>query len=242
MNDYNINTKKKLAILISILVIFITIPIILYLFRPSKYGASIDIKGYDKYISDLPQDRRDSLNSSLYNIVKLNQKDNKKININDAYIRDKESTIKNYDKTTMITSGTFIVDISSIKQSYLMYYEWSNEIDAEFSGYTALAKCLDIDELKYGDFDCKDINTMQKEQRDPILDYLPYQTFNYIVTASYDSEDKVVLNVNIYLSSSDAKDENRDAIIDGYKADFMSWMTSIGYNIEDYTINYIVNG
>lgn len=242
MNNYNINTKKKVIILVLVLIIFITIPILLYLFRPSKYGAGIDIKGYDKYISDLPQDRRDSLNSSLYNIVKLNLPNNKKISVNDAYIRDKKTTTKFYDKTTMITSGTFIVDIASLKQSYSMYYEWSNEIDADFSGYTALAKCLDIDELKYGDFNCKDINSIYKEKRDPILNYLPYQTFNYIVTASYDSEDKVILDVNIYLSSSDAKDENRDAIIDGYKADFVSWMTSIGYSIEDYTINYIVNG
>lgn len=240
MNNYGIDNKKKIFILI-IISAFVVVPVALYLLQPNSYGAGIDIKGYSKYINDLPRDSKDSLNTTLYNIVKMNLPDNTDINVKDAYIRDKASTTKEYNKTTKLTSGSFIVDIASLKQSYMMYYEWSNETNAEYSGYPVTAKCLPVDKLKYGDFNCKDMFSILKEARDPIMDYLPHETANYKVTASYDNNERIMLDVDIRLSELDVSNNGRENSIARYKADFAYWMTWIGYNIENYTVNYTAN-
>lgn len=241
MNGYGVDNKKKIIIL-TIAAIFIIIPVTLSLLNNTNgYGVGIEIKGYSKYINDLPQDSKNSLNSTLYNVVKMNLPDNTDINVKDAYIRDKASTTKEYDEATKITSGNFIVDIASLKQSYLMYYEWSNDDDAQYSGYPVTARCLSTDKLKYGDFKCKDMFSILEDARDPIMDYLPHETTNYKVTASYDSDEKIMLDVNIILSASDLINNGREDAINKYKADFAYWMTWIGYDIEDYTVNYTAN-
>lgn len=240
MNDYSISNKKKLLIVL-ILVALIIIPVIVYLLTPSNYGKGIKIQGYSKYIKDLPKDSRDSLSSTLYNVVKMNLPDNTPIEATDAVIRGKDSTIRSYSGTTKVTSGSFIVDIASLKQSYLMHYEWSDDDSAIYSGYPVTASCLPVSKLKYGDFSCKDMFSVMKAARDPIMDYLPHETANYKVTASYDDSGKIMLDVSITLSSLDTSNNGREDAVKRYKADFAYWIMWIGFNIDNYKINYTAN-
>lgn len=217
---------------------------LLFLFVPgNKYGNGIGVNNYDKYASNLPVDRRDSINATLYKIIKDNSK-NGNININDAAIR-KDSAEYIYNKTTNINSGSFIIDIPSIKQSYLISYEWSSdENNSNLSGYSATATCLSTDKLIYGDFNCKDnfSNSKNNIDRDPILNYLPYSTFNYTITASINSQNKADLNVGMVLYSSDTRDGNRDNSINKYKTEIINWIKSKSLNPDNYLINYSING
>jgi hypothetical protein len=236
-------SPKQKIIIISLGFIFISILLLLFLFKPDKkYGDEININNYDKYISNLPADRRSAINSNLYKIIKNNSKTGDPT-AKDATIRDK-SVKYNYDKSTDINYGSFIVDIKNIKQSYLISYEWStDENNINLSGYTVMAECLESSKLIYGDFDCKDdfTNSNIKNDRNPILDYLPYSTFNYTITANINNDNKIDLNVDIILYSSDTRDGNRDISINKYMAEVVDWIKSKNLDPANYNINYYIN-
>lgn len=242
MRIRELETKQKI-IIISIGFIFIALFLLLLFINPgNKYGEGISVNNYDKYISNLPADRRNALNSSLYIITKNNLKTDD-INIKDASIRE-DSVEYNYDKSTNINSGSFIVDMQSVKQSYFMTYEWSSDANnANFSGYTATSACLPASDLIYGAFDCIDgfANSKSNAESDPILIHLPYSTFNYTVTADINANNKADLNVNMVLYTSDTRDGNRDNSINKYKTEITNWITSIGLSPADYLINYSIN-
>lgn len=235
-----LNTKQKIIIILSGLIFIALFVLLFFITKPdNKYGDGISINNYDKYASNLPVDRRNAINSTLYKTVKNNLKSDN-LDIKGATIREGTAEY-NYDKPTDINSGSFIVDIQSIKQSYLISYEWSsNENNVNLSGYTATAACLPADKLIYGDFDCKDI--FSSPDSDPILDYLPHSTFNYAITANVGNNNKVDLNVDIILYSSDTRDGNRDNSINRYKSEIMDWIKLKKLNPDDYLINYTING
>lgn len=231
---------QKITIVSAIILSVILIMLFLFMKPNNKYGKEVGINNYDKYISNLPTDRRDSINSTLYNIIKSNLKSGDP-SVKDATIR-KDSVINNYDSTTNINSGTFIVDIPSIKQSYSIYFEWSTDVNnVNLSGYTAAASCLPADKLIYGDFGCIDDFTKTNTGSLIILDYLPYSTFNYTITARINDSNKVDLNVDMVLYSADTHDGNRDNSINKYKTEIIDWIKSKNLNPVDYVINYNIN-
>jgi hypothetical protein len=238
--------SKKQKIIIALIVITLIGLLVLsyFLTRPvSVYGSGISVSGYDKYISNLPADRRDSINTALYKIVKDNS-NNSNVAVKDASIRSGSVTY-NYDKTTNVNSGSFIVDMQSIKQSYLITYEWSTDSNnPDLSGYSSTASCLPIDKLMYGDFSCQDSfsSSDNTKNRDPILDLMPYSTFNYVVTANTNDPNKVELDANIILYSADTRDGNRDKSITNYETEITDWIKSKGLNPTDYLINYTISG
>lgn len=242
MKIRELETKQKIFI-ISVILLFITIFILLLFINPSnKYGDGITINNYDKYISNLPTDKKNSINSTLYKIVKNNLKSDK-LSVNDASIRG-DSVKYNYDKSTNINSGSFIVDMQSIKQSYFITYKWSpTDNNVNLSGYTATAACLSSDKLIYGDFTCIDdfYNSKSYINRDPILDYLPYSTFNYTVTATINKDNKADLDVNIILYLSDTRDGNRENSINKYKTEITDWIKLINLIPDNYLINYTIS-
>lgn len=235
--------RKQKIIIISVVLVFIALFGLLFFFQPNNnYGKGIAINNYDKYVSNLPADSRNSINTAIYKIVKNNLKTSD-INVSDATIR-KGSATYNYNASTNVNSGSFIVDMQTIKQSYLISYEWSSDdTNVNLSGYTSAASCLPANELIYGDFNCVDSfsNSITNINRDPILDHLPYSTFNYTVTASMNAQNKVDLNVSMILYSSDTRDGNRDNSINKYKVEIVDWIQSIGLNPANYLINYSIN-
>lgn len=231
--------KKQKIIIISTVIIFVIIFILLFFIQPTnKYSDEISIKNYDKYISNLPKDKRDSINNSLYKIVKNNLNSNN-LNVNDANIREGSNNY-NYNEALNINSGSFMVDMQSIKQSYLVSYEWSSDTKNDnLSGYTTSITCLSSDKLIYGDFNCKDDSSLNTN-RDPILNYLPYSRFNYVVTATMDNY-KANLNVDIFLFLSDTENGERENSINKYKTEVIDWIKSINLNPDNYLIKYTIN-
>ncbi|MFZ2992017.1 MAG: hypothetical protein WA087_04135 [Candidatus Saccharimonadales bacterium] len=210
--------------------------------KNDKYGNEIVINNYNEHVSDLPQDRKDALNSTLYNIVKNNLgSDN--FDVNDATIRDGSAKNK-YDEPTDINSGSFIVDMPSIKQSYLMTYKWtSKKNSSNLGGYTATAECLTPNKLAYGEFNCEDDFSKSKNntERNPIMKHLPYSTFNYVISANTDKKGEVTLDVEIILYSADTRDGEREESIKKYKKEVEKWVESTGLDSNNYPINYKIS-
>lgn len=234
--------KKTIIITVSLFLIIIIIIFAGYIINSrNTYGEEVKINNYDKYINILPNDRKNAINNSLYNIIKNNlNSDN--INIQDAIIRD-GSVTTDYNKSTSIYAGSFIVDIPSIKQSYSVTYEWSSiENNINLSGYSATVSCLSSDKLIYSDFNCKDdfINT-DKTSNEILLDSLPYSTFNYTITANIEKDNKIKLNIDMILYSSDTQNNERDNSVNKYKTEIINWIKSKNLNPDDFIINYIIN-
>ncbi len=205
----------------------------------TEYGDEIRINAYDTYIPNLPAFVRDALNQSLYANVRTNLKSSN-FNVGDANIRD--GSVKYEFDEIKTHSGSFIVDMQSIKQSYEMSYKWSQDKNKNILGVYTATKCLPSSKLLFGDFDCKDYLTdsTNETKPNPILDYLPYSTFNYSITANDDSN-KIGLNVDIFLYSADTRDGGKEESIKKYKSEVIDWIKLKKLNPDDYSINYNIN-
>ena len=236
------SARKKVMIIISIVFFLVVVIIVAYVKSiENPFGNYIKIQNYGKYISDLPREKKHFLNSSLYGLVKMNTVGDKKIKVDDAFIREGSVNV-GYDKDIDIHHGSFIVDMESIKQSYGLDFEWSSKANnSDFMNTGPPSNCLPIEDLKYGDFGCRDAVTEMEKDIDPIIEHLPYSTFHHYVTANVGDDGKTGLDVIIYLISSETIEENRQPAIDRYKAEIIEWIKSINLNPDDYIINYQIN-
>ncbi len=233
--------KKQIAIGLCILIILVVGIVAYTSIKSNPYGDSISINGYEKNITDLPKDRQRALNSSLYFVVEMNLPEGSKIKVNDANIRE-NSSIANFDTSKNLHSGSFIVDIASLKQSYEMSYKWSGQKNNPYlSGYTALTRCIEDESKKvYKDFVCTDPFLVAEKNIDPIIGFLPYSTDHYIVTYTSTASGKGMLNAKIYLFNSDTMGGNRGASISKYKDEIINWIASKNIDPKSYIINYII--
>jgi hypothetical protein len=232
--------KKPIIVAVIIFTLFVILPIIITVLTSGQINNQIIIGNYDKYVKSLPQDRRTAINEALYNIVKSSPASKKADVVKDAVIREGSYT-ESYNKSSNIYSSTFIVDIASIKQSYKVIFSWSKNANTVLNGDVLRFDCLPKDQLKYGDFKCNEILNIPTISSDPILQYLPYSTFNYKITIASTADKKIRLNIRIYLYSSDISNGNSDQAIDQYKKESTAWIQSKGLNINNYSIDYIIN-
>lgn len=235
-------TKKQLVIIITTVIIMVGL-VALGLFgiirdlTKNPYGDSTTIGNYSQKITTLPDDYRDLFTATLYDMIKLNYSGDKPIpSINDALIRDDSN--KETVSTKGRHAGSFIVDIASIEQSYLVQYEYSsNPSDAFMSGYPILISCLDEDQLTYKPFACKEMYSDGFETFDPIFDIVPYATLNYQIDASKGADNTTALTIELYLTEADK--DNKESVVATYKNEALMWLRSKGFDPSDYKITYL---
>lgn len=234
------NTKKTINPILLMIgfvggaVIIILIYILAQVLRTNPYGDEIRIDNFGSYFADVPQETKDTLFASLYGVVKENLAEEATIPSNGALIRGGSATYE-YNETTNVHQGRFIVDISAVKQSYGGYFEWSNNEDNIYlSGYASMYSCLKDSELIYGDFGCKNMFTDMVTTEYPILEDLPlkveYYANNYSEYTSYyltfeKLDDGICLVIEDYSGGNYEKALNK--------------IRELGYNPDDYEINYL---
>jgi hypothetical protein len=233
--------KKKTVILIgfvvfTLLLIGLGLLAINSALNKNPYGEVVDIKGYDQKITDLPVEYRQLFFSVLHTMVDLNYSGSENVDgISDAVIR--EGSNKETVSTDTDHAGSFIVDIPSIKQSYLAQYEYTSDVTSDFqSGYPVLLSCLDPEELIFGDFDCKEMYSQGFAEPDPILSVLPYENLSYRIRAVVDSSNTTSLVVDVFISN--ANEGNETALIEEAKKEVPLWLSSKNFNVDDYTVTY----
>jgi hypothetical protein len=160
---------------ISGIVIFLLACVSIYVFVDNR-SESITVNNYNTYVKDLPLEHRSSINNALYLAVKLNLVDGEKIIKSPASIR-KDTITNAYDEDRDVHSGSFIVDLKEIRQSYEVTYDWSEDKNnPNISGYPTTVKCLSNDEaILYKDFICKDGS---ESSGLPLENQLPYTDIN----------------------------------------------------------------
>lgn len=209
------------------------------LHKPS-YSQGVAITNYDKKIKNLPDDRKQSIEAALSNTIKLNLPNGTAMpNIDDATIRDGSEQQTELVKNTRY-KGSFIVDIASIKQSYRVQYAYSSDPNDSFAiGYPVNVTCLSINELKYGDFQCKSVVSEESKGIDPIISQLPHTTLSYNLRASTTSG-SLILYADLDIASVDLKGDlaSKQRAVALYKKEVTDWIAQQGLDPSKYTIKY----
>ena len=142
------------------------------LLRGNPYGKEIRIDNLSSVYADMPQNQKDRIFNGLYEVVKLNVPEGYEIPDSGAVVRNGTAE-QEYDKKTNINTGSFIVDIASIKQSYNVWFEWSsNENNPYLGGYTVVVTCLPKNLQLYDSWACKSLFGSEPEWENSYqLDY-----------------------------------------------------------------------
>lgn len=229
------STPRQKLLWVCIALVFIGLTIGTFvLLRPNK---KVTIGGLDGV--NAPADRKEALMGTLYNVLNENLP-GKNLKVGDAVIRDK-SYIDNYDSLTDLHHASFIVDIESIKQSYIAYYEWSdNAENPNLSGYPVTIDCLPKNLLKYGDFGCMPFGTStDTPAADVITRYLPYHVESKFEITSAATEDsgKTKLTVEAYMPGGMA--EMPPELLAQYSAEINAWIKSKELDETKYSLDFV---
>ncbi len=236
-------TKKNIIITSVILVIICTLLFVWFIVDRTRnsYGQFITINNYDELIDNLPKERKDFLQSSLYNTVKTNISNEDSLNnIRDAEIRTK-SVVQSYDKESGGSySGRFIIDIASIEQTYIVEYKHLiDPVNQSVADEYMNLSCPRDDDIIFENQICKEILSSEvgDNKGDPVLRYIPHSTLNYSAEQDYSIEesDNIGIRLTIFLSNIDIK-TGREAAIDKYIEDFSLYLEEKGLNPDEYFI------
>jgi hypothetical protein len=246
MNLSHLTPRQKIIIITVIFLTFIiTASVFVYVSNNTgnRYGDGFQITGIDKISPNLPRERYEALSAALHLMVQKNNKPDDASRVSDASVRP-DSIEYTYDTENDVHSGSFIIDVQSLKQSYFASYQWSPNTtnNIGLSGYTANVACLAKDKLIYGDFQCIDdfANSPLLELRDPIIDLLPHTTYNYIITANSQIKGEVELDVKIILYAYDTRNSTEQQAVQKYKEEINNWLLSNNLKPSDYKMNYTV--
>ena len=243
-----ISRKKAFAFVAVVAVLTILVIVIGTLVTErdtNRFGRFIKIQNYNDEVKNLSPEMRESMESYLYTVVKMNVVSGfEPGEIKDAVVRA-GSTEQSYNARTSVYSGSFIIDIESVKQSYRASYEYLRDKSmrdiANISGNPVAITCLAKDKLKFGVFSCKDIVGEQASGFDDILKFLPYQNFSYKITPnSVENEGKLTLEVELTIPQSDlvGPESSKREVVAMYKKQVLDWVASKGVDASQYEYKF----
>lgn len=244
MFDKSFDRKKTTLLVVSIvgffLIVGLVISIIVINLNRSSYGDGVTIQNFDKLVKNLPKERKDAIFASLHLIVSKNTEQVKPApQVKDAVIREGS------EEQTAVTpgkhfTGNFIVDIKSLGQSYSFQYSYSTDPNDGFEGgYSIIVRCPTVDELIYGDFNCKNLDSFTEGEVDPIIFLVPYSSLDFEIRAAASPGAKTVLTIKLFLTEADRR-TGQDAAIERYKQGALTWIRNQGLDPNNYTIEYTV--
>ena len=219
---------------LSILVIGVVLIVALVnIFHKNPYGEGIEISNFKKYYSNVPEDTRDSVYNTLYNIVSSNLPDGSTLP-KSGKIRN-DSLSSTYDQFSNIYNDTFIVDLEEIQQSYQIRMKWSpRKNNPELSGgYPIIATCVTKEQLIYPEFNCRDGFSQEGIANDPVFSTLPINVAYY---------NKDYSEYTSYTIKSEVRDNKIIVVINDYtggnQSAALNTMRENQLNPDNYTIEY----
>lgn len=210
--------------------------IIINLLTSTHRSNEVSISNLDTLVKNISDDRKNDIVSGLNNIIKINNDNIDTSKIKDAVIR-KESNQQSSSSGESRYTGTFIVDIPSLQQSYRLTYSYTRNRDDTFSsGYPVIASCLSEKEYIYQEFNCKNPTyTIEPEAHTALEGKLPYTSSFYTITSGSEDTGKPRLVIQIMMNHNSTA--TKKAFLQ-YSKDAVNWLKSQGADINNYTIEY----
>lgn len=212
-------------------VVILLVGVVIYFALQSN---TLSITRLDEATKNIPEGNRAAIRRAVDLIITQNNPSKNTRDVNDIAVRP-ESIKQNYNEQQRGYTGSFIVDIESLKQSYRVQYSYSsNENSTLNSGYPVVASCLEASELKYGAFDCQD-TSIEQHLDDPLLSKLPYEAPFYSVTNSQSESGEQIVIVKIMTNTNSSR--TREAFA-RYKVEANAWIEQQGVKLSDYLVEY----
>lgn len=237
-------TVFNFKIIAIILAIPLLIILLLIINQPRLPKDGTNIENLAEYDKNIPVTKRNLVLQNLYQTIKLNLKENEIPPTRGAKIR--ANTFKTEtDRKKDYTNTSFIVDIDSLHQSYLVQYHWSNNPKNPDmpQDYPELTSCLsNPDDAIYPEFICKDTFRSGKNAYEIISNYLPY--FRYKDPKVKNDPGNTVVYNAFYRIESSGKPyielivvTNNDPLLEKkYIEEFHNWIKFQGVNPTDLDI------
>lgn len=239
--------KAKRNLLIVVAVFFAVcigvVVVAIYENNKNPYDKYMDIANLDDYTTGKPSDRRTLyyIKYMLFNVISDHtEREWENGEIKDILVRDGTFS-QTYVEGSAVHAVSFVVDIESISQSYLVRYQWTSKRDAVLPDAANAVVCVEESEMIYDDFGCSDMFAEQDKPIDPILDHLPHSTVSYTITGGGFEKGKYVLNVKIQLSAAEMR-SGEGAAAAVYQSQARAWVKSVGFNPDDYVLKYEIIG
>lgn len=236
--------KLYLTLLVGGAVLLAIILLIAFIVRDTgnnQFGKRIKIQNYDAIVKNLSSDMKDAIESHLYTVIALNASGElSPITVKDVYIRE-DSHSQEYSAANALYDGNFIVDSESLGQSYRTQYSYSEvENNVDTGSSPVFITCLPVNQLIYGEFDCKDLTSSHNSSQDIIMVHLPYRSFGFQITPSSNQDGELVLDVSLTIPSVDLSGgtASKRVVVKMYKDDVLQWIRSKGADPADYILRY----
>lgn len=220
-----IRLRKLIVVVVLSMLILVGAAVFFYL--QTNKDSGVGIKGYPQEVASLPEEARQNIENSLKDIIKKNNQGINYTLVKDATVR--EGSVKYDNGKRGQYAGSFIVDIASLKQSYILSYKYSTRGDPFTAGYPFLAQCPAPEDLIYGDFNCSNLQ-FSNSQGDGLSDKFVHDTAYYSLVPK---DDKTII-ITVKLNHT----EHTDKFFRQYIADAKKWFNNQVESTEDYIFEY----
>ncbi len=185
----------------------------------------LQINNLTSDIKDLPDSSSQAIQTALYDAIISNDGALQSIKQSDAKIRE-GTLINTYFERQNMHYVNFIVDITSIEQSYQVFHEWSNDDTNQYYllNNTTLVMCPLAEQVIYTQFNCHD-NMNRGGQKFIVSNFIDYFDFDYF-SAFVGDDDPPIIYINT-ASSNTTKHEDEN-----YVAELKSKISSLGISPE----------
>lgn len=225
MENLSRTQKIGLAVLLQLIVIAILVLTVRGLTAEQSHVV-IDAK------TEMPETAENFIEENIWELIKDKVAEVNQNEIKDAVIR--EGSYSEVVEEDGSVQASFIVDIDSLKQSYVVKTGWSAD---KREVYEVVVDCPPLDQMKYPETVCYGTynNTYSLDL------YLPYMVY----PEGYDEEDAEVVAPNIYISG-DEDSKVVDVMVskcdaENFKKQAMEYLDTLPIDFSKYTINYGIN-
>jgi len=239
MNDQG---RKKILIAIAIWVILIVVIVIVAVVERSRVADdTVKITNLNDCSANIHHDMRDIIFQTVFAYVRAANDYNGQTTSASYRAEIRDGSCQQISQGDNGFSTTAVVDIPEAQQSWRVQYFWITNNTEWFDLGDVVLSCLPETELIYGDFNCKSVPFVTRNQTDPILAFLPYSQINYDIRLGATTDGKTNLDVRIFIYWFDLENSTKEAAIAKYKTEITNWIRSNNLDPDEYHIVYSVN-
>ena len=220
--------KITLWVILQLIVIIILISVVSSTFQEKE---RVEIENEDTISSVVPKEYIESFKETLWELISNNVPNADRSVVDDIVVRDDsyEEIVEGKAK-----SVNFIIDIDSIKQTFMVSIGWSEDSDSSPDNNIGIS-CPPKNKMKYPETVCYGMynNTYSLDL------YLPHSVY----PEGYEDDGGIAPN---YMITGDEYNETLDIMVstcdaEGFKEAAWNYLDSLPIDFSNYTVNYEMN-